>query len=282
VRFAAPLVEGRLVARYKRFFADVALADGSVVTAHCPNPGAMIGLNAPGLPAFLSTSANPKRRLPATLELVAVGEHLVGINTMWPNGLVAEALAHGAIAPLAGYDRVRREVRYGTNSRVDFVLERGAVATPSPASIPVAPSPATVPAAPARVGSARPSGEGATVYVEVKNVHLVRRPGLAEFPDCVTARGARHLDELAILAAAGVRAVLLFVVQREDVAAVDVARDLDPAYARAYDRARAAGVEVVACGCSVSRDAIEIVRMLPVVPSAGAGPADSRPPPPGS
>jgi sugar fermentation stimulation protein A len=257
VRFAAPLVEGRLVLRYKRFFADVALADGSVVTAHCPNPGAMIGLNAPGLPAFLSTSSNPKRRLAATLELVAVDGHLVGINTMLPNGLVAEALARGAIAPLAGYDRVRREVRYGTNSRVDFVLERGEVAPPSPASMLATQAP---------LGSARPAGEGATAYVEVKNVHLVRRPGLAEFPDCVTVRGARHLDELAILAAAGVRAVLLFVIQREDVAAVDVARDLDPAYARAYDRARAAGVEVLACGCRVTCEAIEIVRTLPVVP----------------
>lgn len=255
MRFAAPLVEGRLVARYKRFFADVALADGSLVTAHCPNPGAMLGLNAPGLPAFLSTSTNPKRRLAATLELVAVGEHLVGINTMWPNGLVAEALARGAIAPLAGYERVRREVRYGTNSRVDFVLERGEHGTAA----------AMIPAMAAPAGG-RPPGDGATAYVEVKNVHLVRRPGLAEFPDCVTARGARHLDELAILAAAGIRAVLLFVVQREDVAAVDVARDLDPAYARAYDRARSAGVEVLACGCRVSHEAIEIVRMLAVVP----------------
>lgn len=231
-----PLVEGHLVRRYKRFFAEVELADGSIVSAHCPNPGAMLGLNAPGLPAWLSFSSDPKRRLPATLEILSVDGVLVGINTVRPNALVAEALALGRIPELAGYGRVRREVRLGEKSRLDFLLDDGPPARPA-------------------------------AFVEVKNVHLVRRAGLAEFPDCVTTRGARHLDELAAVASTGARAVLLFVVQRDQVSVIDVARDLDPAYARAYDRARAAGVEVIGCGCDVTPERIEIVRPLAVAPA---------------
>jgi sugar fermentation stimulation protein A len=225
-----PLARGRLVARYKRFFADVVLDDGTEVTAHCPNPGAMLGLNTPGLTCWLSRSDNPKRKLAHTLELVEVDGGLVGINTLHPNRLVAEALAADAIPELAGYASHRREVRYGTNSRVDFLLE----------------------------GPGRPRA-----WVEVKNVHLMRTPGLAEFPDCVAARSSKHLRELAAMAQAGDRAVALFVVQRTDCAAFSACHDLDPAFARGLGDAAEKGVEVLVYGCEVTVDGVTIRRPLP-------------------
>lgn len=219
MQFPQPLARGVLVRRYKRFFAEVALDGGGVVTAHCPNPGAMLGLNAPGQGCWLWRSDDPKRRLAHTLELVEAEDGaLVGVNTHRANTLVAEALAAGTIAALAGYGPARREVAYGAASRVDFLL----------------------------------TGAGwADCWLEVKSVTLSRAPGLAEFPDSRTARGARHLEELAIMAGGGARAVALFVVQRGDCGRVALARDLDPALGRAMDAARAAGLEVLAHGCRI-------------------------------
>ncbi len=229
----SPLQPGRLVRRYKRFLADVELPGGGVVTAHCANPGSMMGLADPGIPVWLSRSADPKRKLPWSLELVEVdvgaGPALVGINTGYPNRLAAEAIGAGTIEELAGYGTLRREVRYGTRSRVDIVLEH----------------------------DGRPP-----CYVEIKNVHLSRRAGHAEFPDSVTARGAKHLGELALVAEAGMRAVMLFVVQRADAATMSLAADLDPAYSAAYARARDAGVETLVYGCDISPAEIVLTRRL--------------------
>jgi sugar fermentation stimulation protein A len=230
MQFPQPLRRGVLVQRYKRFFVDVVLEGGEAVTAHCPNPGAMLGLNTPGLPVWVSASDNPKRKLAHTLELVEADGALVGINTLLPNRMVAEALAGGVIAELTGYRTVRPEVRYGEASRVDFLL--------------------TAPDRPA-------------CWLEVKNVHLCRTPGLAEFPDCVAARSTRHLRELEAMVAAGDRAVALFVVQRTDCAAFSACRDLDPAFAAGLDRAAAAGVEVLVYACEITTEGVVIARPLP-------------------
>jgi sugar fermentation stimulation protein A len=227
-----PLTEGRLLRRYKRFLADVELADGSVVTVHCANPGSMIGLAEPGMRVLLSRSPNPSRKLPWSWELVEADGALVGINTTHPNGLVADAIRAGAIPELAGYPGLRREVRYGERSRVDMLL--------------------TAPGRP-------------DAYVEVKNVHLSRRKGLSEFPDSVTARGARHLAELSAMVAAGHRSVMLFLIQRGDTTAFRLARDIDPAYAAAFDRARAAGVEMLAYRCRVDPCEIAVTGPVPVL-----------------
>ncbi len=236
MRFTTPLVPATLVRRYKRFLADVELPGGETVTAHCANPGSMIGLAAPGAPVWLSRSQNPKRKLGHSWELVEVdlgsGAELVGINTTNPNALAAEAIAAGLIPELAGYRSIRREVKYGKNSRVDFLLEE----------------------------PGRPP-----CYVEVKNVHLMRQKGLAEFPDAVTKRGAKHLQELAVMAAAGARAVMLFLVQIASAERFALARDIDPAYGLQFDLARAQRVETLARRCRLSRDAIEVAEAIAIV-----------------
>lgn len=240
MRFPDPLIRGRLLRRYKRFLADVVLDDGGEVVAHCANPGSMMGLADPGAAVWLSPSSNPARKLKYSWELVEVpgqggnegSAALVGIHTGRANALVAEALENGRIAELAGYARRRAEVPYGNASRVDFLLEPEA-------------------------GAARPP-----CYLEVKSVTLRRGGRLAEFPDAVTARGAKHLAELAEVAGQGARAVLLFLVQRDDCDAVAAAADIDPAYAAALGKARAAGVEVLAYGCALNPQAIALDRPL--------------------
>ncbi|THD61599.1 DNA/RNA nuclease SfsA [Phenylobacterium sp.] len=228
--FPSPLARGTLVARYKRFFADVALDDGTEVTAHCPNPGAMLGLNTPGLRAWVSRVDNPKRKLAHTLELVEADGGLVGVNTMHPNRLVAEALAADAIPELTAYARHRREVKYGEASRVDFLLE-----------------------APDR----------APCWLEIKNCHLRRAGTLAEFPDCVAARSARHLRALEAMVAQGDRAVVLFVVQRTDCDAFAACAELDPAFAAGLTHAAAAGVEVLVYACDIDTAGVRIARRIP-------------------
>lgn len=228
--FPSPLVRGTLVSRYKRFFADVVLEDGTPITAHCPNPGAMLGLNTPGLPAWVSRSDDPPRKLAHTLELVEVDGGLVGINTMHPNRIVAEALAEGAIPEVSGYATHRREVKYGANSRVDFLLDHP---------------------------------ERARCWLEVKNVHLRRAGSLAEFPDCVAARSLKHLRELTAMVEAGERAVMLFVIQRTDCDGFEACADLDPAYAKGLTEAAARGVEVLAYRCAIDETEVTLADRVP-------------------
>jgi sugar fermentation stimulation protein A len=223
--FGSPLVPARLVRRYKRFLADVVMDDGREVTVHCPNPGSMIGLAEPGMRVWLEQGL-PGRKMPWAWRLVELpGGHLAGIDTAVPNRVVGEALGARAIPELAADGTLRPEQRYGERSRVDFLL--------TAAGMPDA-------------------------YLEVKNVHLRREGDWAEFPDCVTARGARHLGELARMVEAGHRAVMLYLIQRTDCARFRLAGDIDPGYAAAADAARAAGVETLCYGSRIDHTGVTL------------------------
>ena len=220
MRFQTPLVPARLIRRYKRFLADIRLEDGAEAVAHCANPGSMMGLAEPGTRIWVEPNDDPRKKLKFGWRLVDhENGHFTGVDTGLPNRALRAALQAGEIAELAGYDSVRPEQKYGENSRIDFLL--------SGAGLPDA-------------------------YVEVKSVTLSRAPGVAEFPDSVTARGAKHLGELAKMAQAGHRAVLFYLVQRTDAQAVRVAADIDPGYARALTAARAAGVTVLSYRADIS------------------------------
>ncbi len=230
MRFDVPLVTGRLIKRYKRFLADVTLDDGGAeVTAHCANSGSMMGLKEPGIKVWLTPNDDPKRKLKYSWEMLEIDGAMVGINTSRPNGLVEEAIEAGRVPELAGYEKLRREVKYGKNSRIDILLE---------------------------------GEDDSRTYVEVKNVTLAREAGVAEFPDAVTARGAKHLDELADMVREGHRAAMVFLIQRDDCDALVLARDIDPKYGEAFDAAVKAGVEVYAIGCQLSAEEIVADRAI--------------------
>lgn len=235
MRFSAPLVRGTLVQRYKRFLSDVTLENGKTVTAHCANPGSMIGLKTPGAEVWLSPNQNPKAKLDWRWELIRVDGQLVGVSTAHPNAIVAAAIEAGDVAELTGYCGLRREVPYGRNSRIDILLE----------------------------DEAKPP-----CYVEVKNVNLRRVdgpfPSAAEFPDAVTKRGAKHLDEMSDMVAAGHRAVMFYLVQRDDCDHFRIAADIDPHYAKTLTVARKLGVEAICYTCRISLDGIELAAPLPL------------------
>ena len=223
-------VPGTLLRRYKRFLADVALGCGTEVTAHVANPGAMTGLAEPGLAVWMAHRPDPRRKLAYSWIVVeTTAGALVGVDTGVPNRLVGKALSSGALPEFAGYSNVARERNYGQRSRVDFLLTE----------------------------SGRPD-----LYLEIKSVTLSRRPGLAEFPDARTTRGARHLKELALLANTGVRAAVLYVVQREDCNRFSVAEDIDPDYATAACEAVEAGVEMHCRFCHVYPEGISLAEPL--------------------
>jgi sugar fermentation stimulation protein A len=230
VRFTSRPLAARLVRRYQRFFAEVELADGARLVAHCPNTGSLLGCLAPGNAAWLRDSNDPARKLRFTLQALCVGRVWVNVDTSLPNRVVAEAVAAGQLPELAGYARLRREVPYGRGSRIDLLLADDA---------------------------------RGTCHVEVKSTTLTEG-ALALFPDAPTERGQKHLDELTRLARAGRRAVQLFFVNRADVARFAPADAIDPAYGRALRRAAAAGVELLAYAARVEPRRLELLHPLPI------------------
>jgi sugar fermentation stimulation protein A len=226
-------LQATLIKRYKRFLADVRLEDGSEITVHCPNPGSMLGTQAPGSAVRCSTSDNPKRKLRHTLEMIRVGRSWVGLHAIKANSIVKRALEANVYSPFAGYERVESEVVVPEGSRFDFRL-RGHPKHQEPC------------------------------WIEVKSVTLCEERR-ARFPDAVTTRGRRHLEHLMVRQANGERAVLLYIVQRADADSVSPADDIDPEYGKTLRAAAAAGVEIHALGARVLGDRIRLERILPVL-----------------
>jgi sugar fermentation stimulation protein A len=223
------LIEGRLLRRYKRFLADVELADGEVITVHCPNTGAMTGCNQPGSRVWLSVSDSKTRKYPHTWELVETARGMACIHSAKANQVVREAFASGLIPGFESYPRIRAEVKYGKGSRADLLLQ----------------------------------GEGGRVFVEVKSVTLCQGAGQGLFPDAVTERGRKHLGELQAVRDEHTRAVLFFCVFHSGIQRVSTAGDIDPRYREAMAQAQAQGVEVLAWGAEIGPTGIELVGPLP-------------------
>ncbi len=236
MEFATPLIPATLIRRYKRFLADVRLSDGGELVAHCPNPGSMMGLAETGMKIWLEPNDDPKKKLKFGWRLVDhENGHFTGIDTSVPNKALKAALLAHQISGLPAYDTVRPEVKYADGSRIDFLL----------------------------------SGQGPDTYVEVKSVTLMRQTGLAEFPDSVTARGAKHLAALTRMVGEGHRAVMLYLVQRTDCAGLTLAADIDPAYAQAFAQASAAGVQVLVFDCAIDPSGVTIRNALPFKSASG-------------
>ena len=235
MKFSDPLVRGKLIKRYKRFLVDIELESGKVVVAHCANPGSMMNLLLPDAEVWLSPASNPNRKLKYTWEMIRYEDTLIGLNTSLPNKIVEDAIQQDLVVEFTEYDSLKREVKYGENSRIDILLQ---------------------------------SSNLPDCYLEVKSVTL-KRPGngnnLAEFPDSVTVRGTKHLHELSGQVANGNRAAMFYLVQREDCDRLSIAGDIDPNYANAFIAARKAGVEMLCYGCSISPEAIKIKQKLEII-----------------
>ena len=223
------LIPGILVKRYKRFMADVTLADGEVVTAHCPNSGSMRECCEPGRPVHLSFHDHPKRKLKYTWELIEMPTSIVGINTLIPNRLVAESIVAGLMPDLNGYDNITREVKTSDNTRLDILLS---------------------------------NEDGNRCYVEIKNCTMVRE-GVACFPDAVTSRGLKHLAELSFLVSKGFRCVIFYVIQRMDAKTFQPADHIDPAYGRQLRQVLKHGVEILVYDTRIDLKTICLNRKIP-------------------
>ena len=225
MKFSNKLIKAKFVKRYKRFFSDHILEDGKLVTAHCPNTGAMTGVAKEGITSWLSPSNNPKRKLKWTWELTQENNTIVGVNTHSPNKIIQEAINNNEIKELLNYKTLKREVSYGSNSRIDIFLQ---------------------------------DEKKKDCYVEIKNVHLSREKGIAEFPDGITSRGTKHLKELAHVAQSGCRAVMIYLIQRNDCNLFKIAKDIDKEYAKEFINALNVGVEVICIDTILNTNGISI------------------------
>ena len=230
MNFPAPIKKGRLLKRYKRFLADIDL-NGMEITAHCANPGSMMGLKDEGSVVWVTAANNPKRKLQYDWQVIEVGAAKICINTGLANKIVHEALLNKAIPQLAAYNTITPEQKYAENSRIDFLLTETDITD---------------------------------CYVEVKSVTLSRKPALASFPDSKTTRGTKHLRDLAAMATSGQRSVMLYLVNRTDCTRFTLAADIDPDYAAAFTTAKASGVEAYAYGVDITRSGITLTTEVPI------------------
>lgn len=238
LRFPSPIIEAKFIRRYKRFFADFELADGSIVVAHCANPGSMKTCLLPGATCWLTTHDNPKRKLRYTWQVIEIEGELVFVNPALANDVVVAAIREGLVPELSDYSLVEREVFVGGGTRIDLVLR----------------------------------GPAPTCYVEVKNATMAAGPSVAAFPDSVTVRGTKHLREMIRLGQLGNRAILFFCVSREHAQTVQPADEIDPLYGSVLRQCIAAGVEVLAYACAITPEGVRLARRVSLrLPELGSG-----------
>ena len=230
MKYKEKLLQGILIKRYKRFFADINFKN-QIITAHCPNSGSMMGLIEKGNIVWFSKSDNPKRKLKYTLEIIKVKKNLVGINTLITNKLVLEALKSKKIKNLIPFNKIKTESKFSKNTRFDFLLFNGK----------------------------------AKCYLEVKNVTLVRNEKVAEFPDAVTSRGTKHLNELINAKKCGYQSYILYLIQREDCKNFKIADDIDKDYKIAFNKAIKAGVKMLCYDCKISNEEVKLNNQINLI-----------------
>jgi len=223
MKFKDKLLQGTLIKRYKRFFVDIKYKN-KIITGHCPNTGSMMGLLNKGNKVWFSTSDNPKRKLKYTLEIIEVEKKLVGINTLYTNKIVLEALNYKKINSLIKFNDIKTEVRFSNNTRFDFLLRNNKE----------------------------------KCFLEVKNVTLVREKKMAEFPDAITSRGTKHLNELCNAKKKGYQSYILYLIQREDCDSFKIAKDIDKKYKTAFDKALKSGVKILCYDCKLNNEEIKL------------------------
>ncbi len=227
MNFKETLILGKLIKRYKRFFADVRIGK-NVITAHCPNTGSMMGLLRQGNNVWISKSDDPKRKLKYTLQIIEDKNSKVGINTHLTNKIVLDALKNKKIKKFKNFNKIRREFKFGKNTRFDFLLEE----------------------------------KGVKVLIEVKNVTLSRKKGIAEFPDAITARGLKHLKELLKAKKKGYKIYLFYVIQREDCNKFKLANDIDPEYCKFLEKAVKKKLNILCYDCKFSLKGIKLNQII--------------------
>ena len=230
MKFKERLSQGILIKRYKRFFVDIKYKN-KIITAHCPNPGSMMGLLNKGNNIWFSQSNNPKRKLKYTLEIIKVVKNLVGVNTLLTNKIVLEALNLKKIKSLTKYDNIKTESKFSTNTRFDFLI----------------------------------SNSKEKCFLEAKNVTLVRDEKIAEFPDSITSRGTKHLIELINAKKKGFKSYVLYLIQREDCKAFKIAEDIDKDYKNAFDKAIKAGIKILCYDCKISHKEVKINNQIELI-----------------
>ena len=230
MKFKERLLQGTLIKRYKRFFVDIKFKD-KIITAHCPNTGSMKGLLKSGNKTWFSKSNNPKRKLKYSLEIIKVGENLVGVNTLLANKLVFEALNLRKIKSLVKYDNIKTEVNFLNTSRFDFLI----------------------------------SNSKEKCFLEVKNVTLLRNKKIAEFPDAITSRGTKHLLELINAKKKGFQGYMIYLIQRQDCKSFKIAEDIDINYKTAFDKAIKAGVKILCYDCKINDEEVKLNNLIELI-----------------
>ena len=221
--FKEKLLQGTLIKRYKRFFADIEYQN-KIITAHCPNSGSMMGLLNKGNGVWFSEANNPKRKLKYTLEIVNVDKKLVGINTLLTNKIVLEALNQKRIKNLVTFNNIKTEAKFSDKTRFDFLI----------------------------------SNNKEKCFLEVKNVTLVRKEKIAEFPDAITSRGTKHLKELINAKKKGFESYILYLIQREDCRSFKIAEDIDQEYKITFNEALKNGVKMLCYDCKLNNEEIRL------------------------